>query len=163
MYGQVGEHIGLLLHEEDLEPKSLLAEHPPLASAIRASAESADPVGRSPAAVSPVVAAFTEGAVKDAASRTNDAAARPAMGPAPAAVVDRATAEGLDTVIVPYAPVGPVQEHLETLRTALDAEGIGPVTVRRPGSTVPGRTRRGISSPSASRFRGRSASRRSAC
>ena len=131
--GRVGERVGLLLHEEDLEPESLLAEHPSLASAICATAVSADPAGRSPAAVSPVVAEFTAGAVVDVASRAIDTAGRPAtvVDPAPAAVVDWATAEGLDTIVVPYAPVGPVQERLDVLRAALDSAGIGLVTVRR--------------------------------
>lgn len=131
--GRTGERVGLLLHEEDLEPESLLAEHPSLASAIRATTVRGDPAGRSPAAVSPVVAEFTAGAVEDAASRTVDAASRPAtvLDPGPAAVVEWATAEGLDTIVVPYAPIGPVRERLDVLRAALDAEGTGLVTVRR--------------------------------
>lgn len=81
----------------------------PLASAIRATAVSADAAGRSPAAVSPVVAEVTAGAVEDAASRTVDAAGRPAtvLDPVSAAVVKWATAEGLNTVDVPYTPVSP--------------------------------------------------------
>lgn len=132
--GRIGERVGLLLHEEDLEPESLLADHPSLAPTIRAAAVAADPEHRSPAGVSPVVAAFTAGAVEDAASRTTDTAGRPATvleSAAPSAVAAWAKGEGLDTVLVPYAPVGPVQERLDALRTALDAEGIALVTVRR--------------------------------
>ncbi len=36
-----------------------------------------------------------------------------------------------DTVVVPYAPVGPVRERLDLLRTRLGAEGVALVTVRR--------------------------------
>ncbi|WKK70319.1 hypothetical protein Q0F99_10445 [Rathayibacter oskolensis] len=49
----------------------------------------------------------------------------------PATVVDWARSERLDTVVVPYPPVGPVRERLETLRSALDGEGVALVTVRR--------------------------------
>ncbi|QWS33246.1 hypothetical protein [Curtobacterium aetherium] len=42
-----------------------------------------------------------------------------------------AESEGLDTVLVPYAPVGPVHERLGALRSALAAEGVTLVTVRR--------------------------------
>lgn len=132
--GRIGERVGLLLHEEDLAPESLLAEHPSLASAIRATAVSADPAGRSPAGVSPVVSAFTAGAVADAAPRANDAFGRPATlldSTDPSAVTRWAVAEGLDSIVVPYAPVGPVQERLGALQAPLDAEGVGLVTVRR--------------------------------
>ncbi|KQS14927.1 DNA photolyase [Curtobacterium sp. Leaf183] len=132
--GRPGDRVGLLLHEEDLEAESLLAEHPSLARSIRATAVTADPEQRSPAAVSAPVLAFTAGAVADAASRTTDASGRPATvldSAAPSAVVKWAAAEGLDSVVVPYAPVGPVHERLEVLRARLDSEGIGLVTIRR--------------------------------
>ncbi len=104
--GRVGERVGLLLHEEDLEPESLLAEHPSLASSIRAVAVAADPGQRSPAEVPTAVTAFTAGAVADAASRTTDATVLDSVEPS--AVLDWASAADLDTVVVPYAPVGPV-------------------------------------------------------
>jgi len=132
--GQPGERVGLLLHEEDLEPESLLAEHPSLAGSIRAAAVAADPRHRSPAEVSPAVVAFTTGAAADAASRTTDAAGRPATGLdslEPSAVLNWAAAEDLDSIVVPYAPVGPVRERLDLLRARLAAEGIALVTVRR--------------------------------
>ncbi|WP_065963141.1 FAD-binding domain-containing protein [Curtobacterium sp. UCD-KPL2560] len=132
--GQPGERVGLLLHEEDLEPESLLAEHPSLAGSFRATAVAADPRHRSPVAVSPAVVAFTTGAAADAASRTTDAAGRPATGLdslEPSAVLDWAAAEDFDSIVVPYAPVGPVRERLDLLRAHLAAEGITLVTVRR--------------------------------
>ncbi|MCL9666109.1 hypothetical protein L2091_12835 [Curtobacterium albidum] len=127
--GRVGEHVGLLLHEEDLEPESLLAEHPSLAASIRAAAVTGDPEQRSPAGVSPAVAAFTAGAVADAATRTTDATVLDSVEPS--AVLDWAGAADLDTVVVPFAPVGPVRERLDLLRSRLSAEGVALVTVRR--------------------------------
>lgn len=132
--GRPGERAALLLHEEDLEAESLLTEHPSLAASIRATAVTTDAGQRSPAGVSPAVSAFTAGAVADAASRTTDAAGCPATvldSAAPSAVVEWATAEGVDSIVVPHAPVGPVQERLDALRAPLDAEGIALVTVRR--------------------------------
>ncbi|MGU3408804.1 FAD-binding domain-containing protein [Microbacterium sp. M1A1_1b] len=132
--GTVGDRVGLLLHEEDLDAASLLAEHPDLMPAPTATAVSVDPSDRSPAAVSGLVAAFTAGAASDAADRTDDAqggAAEVLTGADPASVVRWAATAGLHTVVVPYAPVGPVSERLDTLRPALQAEGIQLVTVRR--------------------------------
>ncbi len=127
--GRVREHVPLLLHEEDLEPESLLAEHPSLASAIRTAAVAADPEQRSPAGVSPAVATLTAGAVADAATRTTDARVLDSVEPS--AVLDWAGAADLDTVVVPYAPVGSVRERLDMLHTRLSAEGVALVTVRR--------------------------------
>jgi len=132
--GQVGDRVGLLLHEEDLEGGSLLGERPGLVGTLLATAVSADAGARSLAGVSPVVAAFTAGAVADAAARTPDASGRPARilaDAAPATVLSWARAEGLDTVVVPFAPVGPVAERLVELRPVLAAEGIALITVRR--------------------------------
>jgi deoxyribodipyrimidine photo-lyase len=132
--GTIGDRAGLLLHEEDLEPTSLLAEHPSLAGRLAAAAVSSDPAGRSPAGVSDAVAAFTSGAVADAAERTLDATGRRARvlrDAAPSTIVDWARAEGLDTVVVPLAPVGPVRERLDALRPVLASEGVALVTLRR--------------------------------
>ncbi|MCJ1714925.1 FAD-binding domain-containing protein [Curtobacterium sp. VKM Ac-2922] len=132
--GTVGDRVGLLLHEEDLDAASLLAEQPGLVSSLTATAVSVDPDGRSPAPASSLVTAFTTGAAADAAEHTLDAQGRPAevLGGADLTVLVRwATAAGLDTVVVPYAPVGPVSERLDAARPALHAEGIALVTVRR--------------------------------
>jgi deoxyribodipyrimidine photo-lyase len=132
--GTFGERVGLLLHEEDLEPRSLLAEQPGLAGRMVATAVAADPAARSPFPVSEVVAAFTATAVEDAAQRTLDASGRPAQVLADtlhSTILRWAESAGLDTVIVPYAPVGPVHERLAALRPALAAEGVELVTVRR--------------------------------
>ena len=132
--GTVGDRAGLLLHEEDLEARSLLAERSDLVGEVVAAAVAADPGERSPGGVSDAVVAFTSGALADAAERTRDASGRAAQVLAdadPGSVVSWARSEGLDTVVVPYAPVGPVHERLGRLRPVLEAEGIALVTVRR--------------------------------
>jgi deoxyribodipyrimidine photo-lyase len=132
--GSPGTRVGLLLHEEDLEPGSLLAERPGLVARLSATAVVADPGSRSPRGASAAVVAFTTGAVDDAATRTPDAGGRSARtlsDALPATVVEWARSEGLDTVLTPYAPIGPVQERLEAVRAALSVEGIDLVTVRR--------------------------------
>lgn len=132
--GTIGARPGLLLHEEDLDAASLLAEQPGLAERLVASAASADAAERSPFPVSEAVGAFTAAALADAAERAEDGRGRPARVLADAlasTVLDWAASERLDTVVVPYAPVGPVRERLESLRPALAEEGIALVTVRR--------------------------------
>ncbi|QHF22799.1 DNA photolyase [Rathayibacter sp. VKM Ac-2804] len=144
--GTIGTRPGLLLHEEDLDAGSLLAEQPGLAERLIATAVVADPGERSPFAVSEAVQDFTAAAIADAAEHTSDKGGRPARVLAdalPATVVDWAASERLDTVVVPYAPVGPVQERLDALRSALAQEGIALVTVRRrwDGSAWPSASR----------------------
>jgi hypothetical protein len=132
--GTVGARAGLLLHEEDLDAPSLLAEQPGLADGIVATAGFADPGERSPFGASAAVASFTTAALEDAAARAVDASGRPAALLAdtlPSTVLRWAESEGLDTVVVPYAPVGPVHERLAALRPALAAEGVALVTLRR--------------------------------
>jgi deoxyribodipyrimidine photolyase len=132
--GTLGTRPGLLLHEEDLDAASLLAEQPGLPERLIATAVVADPGERSPFAVSEAVQDFTAAAIADAAEHTPDKGGRPARVLAdalPATVVEWAASERLDTVVVPYAPVGPVQERLDALRSALAQEGIALVTVRR--------------------------------
>jgi deoxyribodipyrimidine photo-lyase len=48
-----------------------------------------------------------------------------------ATVLEWVASERLDTVVVPYAPIGPVHERLDGLRAALAGEGVALVTVRR--------------------------------
>ncbi|WP_082687465.1 FAD-binding domain-containing protein [Curtobacterium oceanosedimentum] len=130
----VGSRVGLLLHEEDLEPVSLLAPLGGTAPSLAATAVSADAEGRSPAAVSPLVEEFTAGAAADAAARAVNAHGHTAtlLGGEPGTVADWAVEERLDTVLVSVAPVGPVQERLDTLRPALAEHHVALVTVRRP-------------------------------
>lgn len=130
----VGSRVGLLLHEEDLEPVSLLAPLGGTIPALVATAVSADAESRSPGAVSPLVEDFTAGAAADVAARTVDADGRAAtlLGGDRGAVVDWALGERLDTVLVPVAPVGPVQERLDALRPVLAEHDVALVAVRRP-------------------------------
>ncbi|WP_242089040.1 FAD-binding domain-containing protein [Curtobacterium sp. DN_7.5] len=130
----VGSRVGLLLHEEDLEPASLLAQLGSSAPPLAAAAVVADASSRSPAGASSLVRDFTAGAVADTAARTHDAdgGAATVLGSAgAAAVLDWAATARLDSVLVPYAPVGPVQERLDALRPALDGAGVRLVAVRR--------------------------------
>ncbi|ROQ37040.1 DNA photolyase-like FAD binding protein [Frondihabitans sp. PhB188] len=132
--GQLGDRVGLLLHEEDLEAGSLLAEQPGLADRLVATAAVADSGERSPFEASEAVAAFTATALDDAAARTLDAGGRPAQLLAdtrPSTVLRWAESEQLDTVVVPTAPMGPVHERLEKLRPVLASEGVALVSVRR--------------------------------
>ncbi|KQQ03405.1 MULTISPECIES: FAD-binding domain-containing protein [unclassified Rathayibacter] len=132
--GTIGARAGLLLHEEDLDASSLLAEQPGLADRLVSSAVFGDAAERSPLAVSDAVHAFTAAALADAAERAQDTSGRSARVLAdarPETVVDWARSERLDTVVVPYAPVGPVHERLEALRSVLADEGVALVTIRR--------------------------------
>ncbi|WP_244274872.1 FAD-binding domain-containing protein [Rathayibacter oskolensis] len=132
--GTLGSRVGLLLHEEDLDAGSLLAEQPGLAERLVTSAAFADAGERSPFGVSDAVHAFTAAALVDAAERVQDGSGRPARVLAdtrPATVAGWVSSERLDTVLVPYAPIGPVHERLKSLRTALAEEGVALVTVRR--------------------------------
>ncbi len=132
--GAVGSQVGLVLHEDDLEPTSLLDVLGSDAPVLRATAVSTDAAGRSPSPVAPLVGAFTDAAGRDAAARTPaDAAGRPGsvLGSGSTAVADWTRSEALDTVLVPYAPVGPARERLDALRSELAATGIALVTLRR--------------------------------
>ncbi|MFJ7289410.1 FAD-binding domain-containing protein [Curtobacterium sp. NPDC098951] len=131
----IGPRSGLLLHDEDLEPVSLLALLGGSVPSLAATAVVGAAAARSPAGASTLVEEFTAGALDDAASRSLDADGRAAevLDPSDvAAVVDWATSERLDTVVVPYAPVGPAEERLDALRSALAETDTGLVTVRRP-------------------------------
>ncbi len=123
---------GLLLHDEDLDATSLLSEH--ALAGLTAVAGMADPSDRSPLAVSEAVRRFTIAAVDDAASRVTDARGRAAVtlsADLSSSVLRWARSEGLDCVVAPRAPVGPVAERLAGLGDALAAEGIRLTTVGR--------------------------------
>lgn len=137
----LGSRVGLLLHEEDLDAASLTAENTWFASNSRlvAVAGSADPDERSPSGASVVVRRFTASALDDAAGRAVDSLGRPATvlpDTLPSTVLRWAESERLDAVVVPYAPVGPVQERMLTLRAALDSEAVTLTSVRRRWDTL---------------------------
>ncbi len=136
-----GARVGLLLHEEDLEAASLRAENSWFDSDSRlvAIAGSADPDERSPSGASDAVRRFTASALDDAAIRALDSLGRPARvlpDALPSTVLQWAESERLDAVVVPYAPVGPVQERMLTLEAVLASEGVTPTTVRRRWDTL---------------------------
>jgi len=124
--------VGLLVHEEDLHPEGLRAEYPALDHAV-AVAGQADVDSRSPLGTAAHVQAFTDAALDDGLTRASDAYGVPAvrLDATPDAVAEWARSERLDTVAVPYAPVGPVAERMPTLAAALSAESIALVPVRR--------------------------------
>lgn len=126
--------VGLLLHEEDLDAASLLADRPELAGRVVATAICTDPDERSPSGASVAVRAFTAGAVDDAAARTRDAAGLPARVLAdalPSTVLQWAESERVEALVMPYAPVGPVQERATALRATLASEDLPLTTIRR--------------------------------
>ncbi|MBG6106658.1 FAD-binding domain-containing protein [Frigoribacterium sp. CG_9.8] len=136
-----GARVGLLLHEEDLDAASLSAEHPWFDSNSRlvAIAGSADPDERSPSGASDVVRRFTASALDDGATRALDTLGRPAKvlpDTLPSTVLKWAESERLDAVVVPYAPVGPVQERMLRLGAVLASEAVTLTTVRRRWDTI---------------------------
>lgn len=141
-----GARLGLLLHEEDLDAASLRREQgldgrstSDVTHGVVATAAFCDPESRSPRGASDAVRQFTASAVEDGASRATDAAGRPARVLAdalPSAVLEWAAAERLDGVVMPYAPVGPVQERMASLRAALSSEGVAFTTLRRQWDTL---------------------------
>ena len=131
--GPSGARRGLLLHEEDLALESLLREHRWLDDGrVAAVAGGSDPDSRSPRGVSEAVRRFTAGAVSDGLARAREVGDAQALDAvSPASVVQWAASRNLDTVVVPYAPVGPVAERMTALRTALHDRGIALSTLRR--------------------------------
>ena len=137
----LGGRVGLLMHEEDLDAASLRAEYSWLASENRlvAIAGSADADERSPSGASDAVRRFTASALDDGATRASDDLGRQARVLAdtlPSTVLQWAESERLDAVVMPYAPVGPVQERMVMLGTALVSEGVTLTAVRRRWDTL---------------------------
>lgn len=133
--------VGLLLHEEDLDASSLRDEHPWLDSTggLVAIAGSADPDARSPWGASAAVHSFTAEALADGVLRASHALGRPAHvlpDSLPSTVLEWAASERLDAVVMPYAPVGPVQERMLTLDAAFASEAVALRTLRRRWDTL---------------------------
>lgn len=118
-----GPCTGLLLHEDDLHPDFLLARglRPETTTVLIA------PEGRSPLQVAPRVMAFTRGLAEDAVSRL----AQPGgAGPVTDAVDDVlawADAAGLEQIVTPHAPVGPLRDKLDALEARLDVPLVRPL------------------------------------
>ena len=143
--------VGLLLHEEDLDAASLRDDYPWLDharldgdrldsnSGLVAVAGSADPDSRSPSGASEAVRQFTASALDDGVTRASLALGRPARvlpDALPSTVLEWAASERLGAVVVPYAPVGPVQERMRTLDAALASESVVLTPVRRRWDTL---------------------------
>ena len=138
--------VGLLLHEEDLDAASLRDDYPWLDhdrldsnSRLVAIAGSADPDSRSPSGASDAVRHFTSSALDDGVTRASLTLGRPARVLAnalPSTVLEWAASERLDAVVVPFAPVGPVQERMRTLDAALRSEAVVLTAVRRRWDTL---------------------------
>ena len=122
--------VGLLLHEEDLNPESLDF------NGVRISqiAGCSSVAGRSPLPVGSVVEAFVEGALADGLGRAS------AHFEAPATVLEALTADavlawartgGLRRIVTPYAPEGPVRKRLDALSPELAAAGISVLELGR--------------------------------
>jgi deoxyribodipyrimidine photo-lyase len=127
---------GLLLTEDDLSPGWLLDRMAadgltPASTAVLMSDDA-----RSPLAVSPLVTAFTEGAVADALVRHAPRLGAPGgthRGEGFArALTDWAVGERLAQVVAPHAAAGPSGERLAHLGQRLGQHGIRLVRVMRP-------------------------------
>ena len=133
--------VGLLLHEEDLDASSLRDEHPWLDSnsGLVAVAGFADHDARSPLGASDAVRDFTAAALEDGVERASRVLGRPGRvlpDTLPSTVLEWAASERLDTVVVPYFPVGPVQERMLTLGAALSSESVTITTLQRRWDTL---------------------------
>lgn len=123
--------VGLLLTEEDLHPASLdLAgcEVVAIAGALATAARSPLPVGD-------LTSAFASAAMADALSRTGRSLGlTPELLPSLSDVclADFARSHGLDVIITPYAPVGPVAEELSAIVPVLAKAGIRLAQALRP-------------------------------
>lgn len=127
--------VGLLLTEEDLHTPSLdLAGYEVMAVAGAVATEA-----RSPLPVGDAVSAFASAAMGDALARSArqfDVSA--ALLPSLSAVclADFAREHSLDTIITPYAPVGPVAEELAAMTPVLAKAGVTVQQLRREFDTA---------------------------
>jgi deoxyribodipyrimidine photo-lyase len=122
--------IGILITEEDLHLESFDTQH----AEIIAVAGATSVVRRSHFPVSDQVQKFTTNALADALKRIAEKHKCPAPE-LPNLTVDAvalfAEQHGLQKLVTPYAPVGPVAEQLSILTTGLRTRGIELVQVRR--------------------------------
>jgi deoxyribodipyrimidine photo-lyase len=118
-----GLRTGLLLHEDDLHPDYLFARGlDPVAGAVLTAT-----AGRSPLAVSPLVAAHADGLARDAAARLRETCPTAEPTDAVDGIVAWVEAEGLEQVVVPYAPVGPARAAVDRLETRLAVPVVRPL------------------------------------
>jgi deoxyribodipyrimidine photo-lyase len=117
--------IALLLHEDDLDAGWLLARITPVACALAMA-----PAARSPLQTAPMVTAFTQGALTDAATRLPGAVS--AILPDAPAITAWATAMQATEVVTPYAPTGPMADLIRTAARSLAPHGITLTRALRP-------------------------------
>ena len=125
------EPSALLLTDEDLGPAPALLAGVP----IKAVGGFIYPQGRSPLPIGTAASAFSKAALADGLARAAQAHKAPAVGfdtpPEADDVIDWARQHGCTQVVTAYAPVGPVQDFLETLEIGLSAAGLKLLRARR--------------------------------
>ena len=120
----------LLLTEEDLHPESLIAEQTDIQCVVGTQQAST----RSPLPVSPLVTAFSTGAMKDGVTRAalyfN---AKQDMLPQLTAndLTEMARKHELNTILTPYAPIGPIADQLAIIKPHLAEQGIALIMMKR--------------------------------
>lgn len=123
---------GLLMHEDDLSPGFLLTRGLQPETVISVSCTHS----QSPLTMGPLPMAFAKAAAEDAYARHEKqfgTVAPNANGPNPVSkVTDWAREAGLEHVVTPYAPVGPVADLLDDLESALAAHNISLRRIMRP-------------------------------
>jgi hypothetical protein len=125
-----GKSVVLLVHPEDLHPESLLPDAVAVESVVtvnRVTAPTDWPFGEK-------AQRFVDGAMSDARQRA-ESHFRVPVAEAPAltarALIDRARSSGVDTVLTPYAPVGPMADALALLDEELADAGLALIRLRR--------------------------------
>ena len=125
------EPSGLLVTEEDLRTEDLGLEDCRVIGIAGAVCTTA----RSPLESATLATDFARGALRDALDRGGrHLGLTPSVlaeGLDPKGVATWARGLGVARVVTPYAPVGPVQERLESIETALRIEGIALLRLRR--------------------------------
>ena len=130
-----GGTVGLLLTEEDLNAETWNIAK----TQIKAIAGASFTVGRSDLQESKLVHNFANAAVTDGVKRAGvhfDAPTENLEGLQTESILNWAKANGLETIITGYAPVGPVAERLDTLKQELSEHGIQLIQLRRSFDTA---------------------------
>lgn len=125
-----GERYGLLITEDDCFPESVVGDRAPVAALGLLATQQ-----RSPLPVGAPAARFAELAVNDAVARVADRfeidATMSAADDWSDALAEWAVRHDLETVVTPYAPVGPVSAKLDEARDNLAHRGIRLLQPRR--------------------------------
>ena len=124
--GQVRGRYGVLLHEDDVDLTRMLAQAPEPAAYAYLDATA----GHSPWQMAPHVSAFRRAAARaEVPEDTEMATLKDAE-----AVAAWAASEALDMIVLPYAPIGPAADVLNTYAARPDAVTVLPM--RRALDTV---------------------------